>query len=309
MKLAYYKSAPTNFGDELNAYMWPRLLPPGFLDEDESELFVGIGSILGEMFPAESRKFVVGSGLAGYFPPPDLGNGRWEIIFVRGPQTAANLGLAPETAICDSAILITEVADLPAPAPNIGIAFMPHFESLLRGNWEEVCRLAGIAFLDPTTPPEELLAKIRGARFVMTEAMHGAIVSDALRVPWVAIRPFHPSHRSKWTDWSDALGLELAWQTLWPSSPRELITVVFRRGGHRLGSISSLDSVAMMPVGAVITRLAARHLRRLAERAQPQLSSDAVLNEVTSRAKERVDNFVASQQARANVARPGDPPH
>jgi succinoglycan biosynthesis protein ExoV len=253
------------------------------------------------MFPPDSRKFVFGSGLAGYFPPPDLGSGQWEIIFVRGPQTAANLGLAPEMAICDSAVLITEVADLPAPAPDIDIAFMPHFESLLRGNWEEVCRLAGIAFLDPTSPPEELLAKIRGARFVMTEAMHGAIVSDALRVPWVAIRPFHPSHRAKWTDWSDALGLDLAWQTLWPSSPRELITIIAGRGGHRLGAISSLDSAAMMPVGAVITRLSARHLRKLAARAQPQLSSDAAMADVTSRAKQRVADFVALQQSQTGL--------
>jgi succinoglycan biosynthesis protein ExoV len=292
MKLAYFRSEPSNFGDELNAYMWRRLLPDGFLDDDESELFVGIGSILGEMFPPHSRKFVFGAGVGGYIPPPDLGSGMWEIVFVRGPRTAAQLGLAPERAICDSAILLRDIPDLPPPE-EAGIAFMPHFESLRRGNWAAVCRRAGLTLIDPTNPPEKILAQIRGARLVVTEAMHGAIVSDALRTPWVAVRPFHPSHHTKWYDWSEALELRLDWVRLWPSSLRELIISVTGRGGHRLQAIRWLDHWLLAPLDAAIARLAAWRLHRIARRARGQLSADEVLHRVAARARQSLSDFVA----------------
>lgn len=38
MKLTYYNNGP-NFGDDLNEYVWSRILPKNFLDDDESELF------------------------------------------------------------------------------------------------------------------------------------------------------------------------------------------------------------------------------------------------------------------------------
>ena len=65
MKLTYYAGNPPNFGDEINATMWSHLLPRGFLDEEERELFLGAGSILWDYLPAASRKFVAGSGFGG----------------------------------------------------------------------------------------------------------------------------------------------------------------------------------------------------------------------------------------------------
>ena len=59
MKLVFFRGKVPNFGDELNLYVWPALLPAGFLDEDEDELFVGIGSIIGDHLPAHARKYVM----------------------------------------------------------------------------------------------------------------------------------------------------------------------------------------------------------------------------------------------------------
>ena len=101
MKLTYYRGPTPNFGDDLNAFMWPGLLPNGFLDEDESELFLGIGSILWDYLPNQARKYVVGSGYGGYTAPPDIHDGSWDVIFVRGPRTAKILALSPEKAISD----------------------------------------------------------------------------------------------------------------------------------------------------------------------------------------------------------------
>jgi succinoglycan biosynthesis protein ExoV len=296
MKLAYFRSAPTNFGDELNAYIWHRILPEGFLDNDDAELFVGIGSILGEMFPDESHKYVFGSGIGGYIAPPKLESGRWTIVFVRGPRSAQALGLSADLSICDSAILLREVKDLPPPAEGVDVAFMPHFESVKRGRWREACEVAGLTFLDPTDPPEKLLSQIRGARLLITEAMHGAIVADALRVPWVAVQPLHKAHRAKWYDWAEALRIQIEWTYVFPSSLRESVTAVTGRGGRRLQNAKVFDSLLLSPFGVLITSLAAARLRRIARRASGQLSSDAMIREVTERARAAVDSFVASRK-------------
>ncbi len=299
MKLAYYRSAPTNFGDELNAYMWPRLLPPGFLDDDDSELFVGIGSIFGEMFPRDSVKHVMGSGIAGYFPRPDLQNGRWNVVFVRGPRTAATLGLPSETAICDSAILLREIDDLPPAAPGIGVAFMPHFQSLPTGNWGPVCRRAGITLIDPTDPPEEVIAQIRGADVLISEAMHGAIVADALRVPWIVARPFARGHHEKWNDWAESLGLDLTWTQHWPSGVRELVVLIAGKGATRLKEHRWPDSMLAVPLADLLVRASAWKLRRIARRTRGQLSEDAAIARATERARARLNDFVAMRAAAA----------
>jgi succinoglycan biosynthesis protein ExoV len=37
VKLIYFRHDPPNFGDEVNRILWDRLLPAGFLDEDDSD--------------------------------------------------------------------------------------------------------------------------------------------------------------------------------------------------------------------------------------------------------------------------------
>jgi hypothetical protein len=295
MKLVFFRGHVPNFGDELNLHVWPALLPKGFLDEDESELFVGIGSIIGDHLPAKSRKFVMGSGYAGYMGLPDVHDGTWDIRFVRGPNTAKTLNIAPELSVCDSAILLRNM-DLPAPDDSVGIAFMPHYESLERGDWAEACRLAGMTLIDATEPVEKVLSQIRGARLLITEAMHGAIVADALRTPWIAAKPIYGGHHKKWLDWSGALGLDVRMNTLKPSSVLEYYIGKTGRGG-RLGKVGKFNASALAAIpNRILTGIAARHLQDMAKLA-PQLSRDERISEVTERAQTAVDAFVRSRVA------------
>jgi len=294
MKLTYFRGNVPNFGDELNTYMWPRLLPQDFLDEDDSELFLGIGSILWEHHPKEAHKYVFGSGYGGYAAPPDVHNGTWDVIFVRGPRTAARLDLPPSKAICDSAILLRKL-DLPPAAEDLGIAFMPHYHSFSRGHWPEACAKAGIRLIDPRNNVEKILSEIRGARMLITEAMHGAIVADALRTPWLAVRPIHAENAAKWFDWAESLGLDLSQHPLQPSSLFELYVSATKGRRYYEGRARRLGTSALAaPADRVLISLAARHLTELSRR-EPQLSRDDRINDASDRALQAVEEFVRSR--------------
>ena len=102
MRLHYWqtRAPPNNFGDELNPWLWPRVLGPRVLGDDGPWL-VGIGSLLGDVlpFPDGELKLVMGSG-AGYGTPPAL-DASWRIYAVRGPRTARLLGLPLDTVATD----------------------------------------------------------------------------------------------------------------------------------------------------------------------------------------------------------------
>lgn len=290
MKLTYFRGEP-NFGDGINAFLWDSLLPSGFLDDDEDDLFLGVGSIIWDNFPGRSIKHVIGSGYGGYTAKPDVTQDDWTIAWVRGPLTARILGIDPSLAITDAAVLLREV-DLPAPVPDAGIAFMPHFESIKRGNWAEVCALAGFTFLDPREDPLQLIAQIKGARLLITEAMHGAIVADALRIPFVPITPAHPSHRVKWLDWSQSVGLDLRPSGTVPSTLRELYVKTTGLRGQGQTSRAILDHKLLSPAHGYMTHKAAAKLTTIARLADPCLSDDGTIEQVTARCLEALDHFV-----------------
>ena len=302
MKLTYFEGTPPNFGDELNATIWDTLLPDGFLDEDGDVLFLGIGSIIQDIYPAHARKVVVGSGYAGaYSSLPDVHDGSWDIRFVRGPETCKALDLPPETAITDAAVLLRQTY-LPDPTPGISVAFIPHYESVERGAWQRVCDLAGVHFIDPTKPHKQVLADLRGADLVITEAMHGAIVSDALRTPWIGVKTMHHVHRTKWFDWAASLNIDYRAADLRPSNGREAWAFHTGRWGSGPRARALFGSAAFRPINTAIAHRAAASLQRLSK-LEPQLSSDAEIARADTRAMEALDclvrDYASPQSVRA----------
>jgi succinoglycan biosynthesis protein ExoV len=291
VKLVYFRHDPPNFGDEINRILWPRLLPEGLLDEAEDELFFGAGSILKARPDLPGLKHVAGSGYGGYSAPPDLRAENWNILWLRGPMTAETLGVDRKLAICDAAILLRAIP-LPEPAASTGIAFMPHFESATRGDWAPVCAAAGITYLDPRAEVDGLLSAIRGAEVVLTEAMHGAIIADALRTPWVPLLPIHPSHRMKWNDWAASLDLTLTRTALPPSNLREVYVRSTGLDGRGRTSAHLAEAAAARPLNALLRQHAARRLQRLGRDGIRHLSEDARIAEATERSLERLDLFV-----------------
>ena len=231
MQLYRWRGAERNFGDELNALLWPKLLP-GFFDDDPAEQFLGIGSVLDARHETGAVKLVAGAGYGGYEAPPTL-DANWIIHWVRGPLTARRLGLPEVCGLGDPAMLLS------APcAGGRSIGFMPHFESLERGAWAAAANAANVTLIDPRGDPAAILGAIGACRLLVSEAMHGVIVADAMRVPWIAMRPLMSMHRAKWQDWADALGLRLRFRLLAASSLAERLhaspLAATRRGRHLL---------------------------------------------------------------------------
>jgi Polysaccharide pyruvyl transferase len=205
MKLFMWHEVVANFGDELNTWIWPRIIPD-LLDDDDSSLFVGIGTLLNRRLPPQP-KIVFGSGV-GYGRKPDLQRGTWSFYCVRGPSTARVLGLPEWLAVTDPGILVRRLFDMKPDGVASSVGFMPHWSSALDGRWREACNAAEVRYIDPRDAVPNVLQAISGCRLLITEAMHGAIAADALRVPWVPVR-IRPSPMAfKWQDWCRSIALE-----------------------------------------------------------------------------------------------------
>jgi succinoglycan biosynthesis protein ExoV len=280
VKLFVYKGAVANFGDELNEWLVPKIFP-GLLDDDPSRLLLAIGSILYDHHPEEARKIVFGSGYGGYTAVPKLDR-NWDIRCVRGPLTAKALRLPMALVAGDTAILIRDYYSRTAPKPW-PVSFIPHFQSVARGHWQAACRLANIHFIDPRSPVDDVLQQISWSGIVVTEAMHGAIVADALRVPWIAIKPVDRKHHLKWHDWAGALDLDVRFQAVAPTSMAEWLALRDRQPG-RLVAAAKRFQVAKLVEGPLVLR-ACRSLANAAK-AEPQLSSDSALEKAAGRLRD-----------------------
>lgn len=273
MKMYYYKTPRPNFGDELNVWLWSRLLPD-FFDGDDRTLFLGIGSILFDSFPRETRKIVFGSGYAGYTPSPIIDES-WQFYFVRGRLTADILGIDRSLAVGDAAILLRSCIEL-LPQRKYAVSFMPHWQSAVDGTWSEVCNLAGIHFIDPCASVERVLGDIMSSGLVITEAMHGAIVSDALRVPWLSIMPIQVQHRMKWVDWASALDISIKSSKLVASNALEFSLAMTNGSNRWAGRIRKRAQILRSVARHHFVCRAAEGLSRIAK-ITPSLSADRAI--------------------------------
>ena len=283
MKMYYYNGSPPNFGDELNCWLWPRLLPD-FFNGQSDQIFLGIGSILFDFFPAASRKIVFGAGYGGYTAAPKMDK-NWDVYFVRGPFTARTVGVDEALGIGDAAILVRSCIQA-RPAKQFKVSFMPHWESLNDGDWPAVCAEADVHLIKPSASVESVLQDILSSDVVVTEAMHGAIVADALRVPWVAVRPL-PQHRLKWLDWASALHLDLRPMSLSPSTGLEAAISWLARGSKSSERVRRHGYFLKATWAPYFKEMAVRSLRRLSVQS-PTLSSDTAIASAHERMLEQL---------------------
>lgn len=221
MKIHMYEHFP-NFGDALNKHLWS-LYFDKWLKRNDDILMFGIGTLLGQKIEHKGRVIVCGSG-CGYEPDIEAVRKNWKIFFVRGPRTASILQLPNELAITDPAILTPEC--FPKAPPSGRVAFIPHWETSRNPLWNRVCASAEIDYIDPLAPVADVVAKISAAKMVITEAMHGAIIADAYRVPFVPVSTSPRINHFKWQDWAESLSIPFAIEHLKPLGMSDILRAI-----------------------------------------------------------------------------------
>jgi succinoglycan biosynthesis protein ExoV len=218
MQLVYYRKQVPNFGDDLNAFLWKGLAPELF-DDDPQVGFVGIGTIIGMPCGDLKRLHVFSTGI-GNDRPEAWRDKQVEYWCVRGPISARMLKLPADRAITDGAILTPLVEGFPKGATGTGgTLVIPHFQTLDHPGWPEVARLTGYELLDPRADPRDVIARIAGAKLVLTESLHGAVLADVYGIPWVAFATSKNFGVTKWVDWTHSLGLEFNLTMVPPPDP------------------------------------------------------------------------------------------
>lgn len=204
MYLYYHNPDQGNFGDDMNAWIWNELLGDTF-DDDKSQLFLGIGTIINQHLPKTGKKIVMGSGY-GYGRAPVIDE-TYEIFFVRGPKTADALDIDPKKAITDPAYLVKTLVPKPTTKKH-KYSYIPHISGAKRGNWAEICEIMNINYIDVRWPYLKVIDEIINSEFVITEALHGAIIADAYGIPWCATIAYDQIFQFKWEDWSASIGMD-----------------------------------------------------------------------------------------------------
>ena len=308
MKPYHWESHHGNFGDDLNLWLWDILLP-GFRDVHEATLLVGVGTVLNPaLLPRGIHKLVIGSGY-GYGTPPDVSDNReWDVRSVRGPLTAARLGLAPEMAVTDPAVMISDMPEFQNLPKLHKQTFIPHWESAEFGMWQTVCEPAGLTYLDPRGEAKSVIRHIAQSEFIVAESMHGAILADAFRVPWVAASTSRSINDFKWNDWAASVGVTYDPRHIPVSTRAEAAAKGSRFWGLQFESRRPAIVADEATSGDILTRpepsqtglrgmakqfLAAPSVLALwqASRAEPRLSSDSALDQCKDRFREVLDGI------------------
>lgn len=291
MKPFYWESQHGNFGDDLNLWLWDFLLP-GFREAHPDVLLVGVGTVLNSaLLPKEGRKLVLGSGF-GYGTLPDMRDrDLWDVRSVRGPLTAARVGVREELGIVDPAVLVADMPEFADQPKRIKCAFVPHWESAVAGLWPVVCAMAGLHYIDPRGEAKDVIREIAACELIVAESMHGAILADAFRVPWVAVSTSANINGFKWRDWAATVDVDPTARRIPISTRAEAIIKGARFWGvdyEGAGHAAEADTVAVAQAAPRSRlRLAAKQVLAApstlalwqASRAEPQLSTDARLCE------------------------------
>lgn len=200
-----------NFGDELNNVIWPDVLGAA-LELATDKTLVGIGTILSNRLARFPDVIVCGAG-TGY-EACDRSRLNGTVYCVRGPLTADALGLPRMAAAVDPGILAGEYA--PALDPT-DIGYMPHaFEVIQSGHLLlKICEDLGLRYVDPCQPVGDVLKELAKCKLLITEAMHGAIVADSMRIPWCPVATSAGILEFKWLDWCASLELEFSFKRVY----------------------------------------------------------------------------------------------
>jgi hypothetical protein len=206
MKLFYFQVPQGNVGDDLNAWLWPKILSP-ILDDNEDHLLIGIGTLLNHKIPPAKRYTVLTTGV-GYGNLPNLQIGKWSYVGLRGPLSQNALGIKDKLVLLDGAYLLPRFLERGKNVKH-KVGYVPHVDSIIYGLWEEVGDMVGMKLLDPRWEVERFVEELCSCEKVVAESMHGAILADAYNIPWQPTKAYDYINEFKWNDWAASLNMKV----------------------------------------------------------------------------------------------------
>jgi len=301
MQLVYYNEK-LNFGDALNELVLKNLLHD-YLDDKNDVLIYGIGTLLGLIKPdPNARKIYVFSSGCGYVESFEIDH-RYHFICVRGPLTAKKLNLPLDLAVSDGAVLLREL-DFKIPPKEYKWSYIPHWtDDLLYSQWPELIIKAGGHYIDPKNNPDFVINEILKSELVLAEAMHGAIVADTFRVPWVAIRAYKHINHFKWKDWSESMNLFYAPVSLPAIFNKERIESIIEKKAfafrnHLIRYLATY--IYRVYQNIFVQRKLLRILRKITRENKGSLSQSSMLELRHTQLKEKL-NILIEQILKENV--------
>ncbi|MEM9980100.1 MAG: polysaccharide pyruvyl transferase family protein, partial [Cyanobacteria bacterium P01_D01_bin.2] len=305
MKIYHYQrnDRQPNFGDELNQWLWPQLMPDCFGPErskdDDAHIFIGTGTLLNSRLPQriQAAKHVsfIGTG-AGYEQPLQQIPKHWHIYCVRGPLSAQQLHLPASKAVADGGILVNRIFTNSQPK-RYSTSFIPHIHhaNYAADLWESVCNAANIHYIDPRWPVETVLKDIGQSQLLLAEAMHGAIVADALRVPWIPLVTSPRILSFKWQDWCQSVELTYQPQFVPPLSPYPRWGRGLRSGTaasqHWWRALQQNIANTIQHTFPARVNLTAARLNNIISTVKPNLSHSEVLSARLAQLEQHIDVF------------------
>jgi len=197
-----------NAGDNLNNVLWDLLLPANkFLPANEALL--GIGTYHNPKVPIGIKKLhIFGAGSDIVSKTEWLKKFECDFHFVRGPLTARNWS-CEGNAITDGAMLLSHTSLMYLPdIKSKKIGYIPHHCSSNNADFQKICDSADIEFINVRTNDiEKFISQVKSCEYIIAEALHGAIVADIFRKPWVAVKSAAYINEFKWNDWCRTLKL------------------------------------------------------------------------------------------------------
>ena len=187
------------------------------------------------------------------------------------------MGLPSQSAVTDAAALLRRQRVLPKREIRYRFSYMPHaeFSYGAGSSWEKICHDLGFGYISATWSFERILEALAETEVLITEAMHGAIIADTMRVPWIAAQSSQVINAFKWEDWTRSVHLEYQphmLTSLW-EHPK------FRR--------SWIKYTLKQPHGLRMLQIRSQ-LKNIAATASPQLSRETVLDALVDELEERL---------------------
>ncbi len=296
MKNIYFKSAIGNFGDDLNGWLWPQIF--NNIDVEDGSYFIGIGSILSKNIEEQynivgGEKVVFGTGVRPslFFNKFELDNS-WDIKFLRGPLSSMEFNGKYEH-ITDGAYALRQLDSFESllnTEKKYEISLMPYFRSLNFFDWKSICRILGFHYISPCSEHgvEFTLKELAASKRIITEAMHGAIVADLLRVPWH--RFTHSTYYNetpyvsefKWADWLQSINIGYIQSSNIPLYTRNRVSKWIRELTNNRLSIDILKKKYVQEL--ILEKLSKNDLKYY-------LSTDTIIKEIDLKIFDKVEQL------------------